>query len=218
MSPSTATQRAVSSPERISIRQQNKLSKRQQIKAAARAVFGEQGFDRATLRDIAGRADVALGTVLMHAQDKRDLVLLMYNDEIADLLETAEATIREERGFLESLLVFFRTFYRGYAENLTLARTYLQINFYTPSMNTATLEQHRAHKLKLIARIVKKAQVEGELRSDLAPEVMAKQILLLHRVAVRGWAAAEEPSVKRGIVELERILKLMIEGLAPRRR
>ena len=67
-------------------RERNKLDKLRRIKAAARELFLEQGYDNATTREIARRADVGLGTLFSYASDKRDLLFLIYNDmqEAAD--------------------------------------------------------------------------------------------------------------------------------------
>lgn len=196
----------------LSLRERNKITKRQQIKQAAREVFGARGYDGATLREIAKKADVALGTVMLYAQDKRDLVLLMYNDEIESLLKVAASKIHRSNSFLTNLIAFFRPFYEGYAKNLRLARTYLQINFFSGGMNTSTLQGHRAHKLRLIAEIIAIGQAEGMLRKDVSSATMAKQILYLHRAAVRAWIADEQPKVKDGLAELKKLLSLQIEG------
>lgn len=206
---------ARSDSKKPSRREANKFNKRQQIKLAAKELFGEQGYEGATLRDIANKAQVALGTVMLYAQDKKDLVLLMYNDEIENALKVAGGKITANRTVLENLCAFFQVFYDRYAENLRLARAYLQINFFAEGMNTATLKVHRAHKRRLATTIVEMGQAQGTLRSDVPAERMAEQILLLHRAAVRVWIADEQPSVKKGLAELKKILTLQIEGLSP---
>lgn len=199
-------------------REAKQFTKRQQIKLAAKELFGKQGYEGATLRDIASKAQVALGTVMLYAQDKKDLVLLMYNDEIENALKVAGSKITANRSVLENLCAFFQVFYERYAENLRLARTYLQINFFAEGMNTAALKVHRAHKRRLVATIVEMGQAQGSLRSDVPPETMAEQILLLHRAAVRVWIADDQPSVRRGLTNLKKILALQIEGLAARKK
>lgn len=198
--------------KKLSRREINKLNKRLQIKLAAKKIFGEEGFEGATLRDIANKANVGLGTVMLYAQDKRDLVLLMYNDEIEDALKIAGSKINASKTTLDNLISFFQVFYQRYADNLRLARTYLQINFFSEGMNTAALKVHRAHKRRLVATIIEFGQARGTLRTDIAPEKMAEQVLLLHRAAVRSWIADEKPNVKSGLSHLREILFLQIEG------
>ena len=67
-------------PASLRQRERNKLDKLRRIKAAARELFLEQGYDNATTREIARRADVGLGTLFSYASDKRDLLFLIYND------------------------------------------------------------------------------------------------------------------------------------------
>lgn len=51
------------------------VPKRALILDAAAAIFGERGFHRATVRDVARRAGVADGTIYNHFADKHDLLL-----------------------------------------------------------------------------------------------------------------------------------------------
>src|SRR5579864_2623878 len=68
-------------PATLGIRERNKLRKRQRIQVAVRELFSKHGYDEATLRGIAKRAHVALGTLFNYADDKRDLVFLIVNEE-----------------------------------------------------------------------------------------------------------------------------------------
>src|ERR1700731_4939730 len=76
-------------PSELGLREQNKLEKRQRIRMAARELFSKHGYDSATLRQIARRAHVGLGTLFNYAQDKRDLVFLIFNEELAAVTEQA---------------------------------------------------------------------------------------------------------------------------------
>ena len=66
----------------LGLREQHKLEKRQRIRAAVRELFSRHGYETATLRQIAKHAHVALGTLFNYAQDKRDLVFLIFNEEL----------------------------------------------------------------------------------------------------------------------------------------
>src|SRR5215510_7252691 len=88
-------------------RERNKLDKLRRIKSAARELFLEQGYDNATTREIAGRADVGLGTLFSYASDKRDLLFLIYNDIQEELTGKAFATPPAERAFLRQVMTSF---------------------------------------------------------------------------------------------------------------
>ena len=50
-------------------------TRRREILDAAAAVFGEKGFQRATMKDIAARAGIVPGTIYLYFQNKRDLLI-----------------------------------------------------------------------------------------------------------------------------------------------
>ena len=93
---------------RIGRRERNKLDKRERIRAAARDLFARRGYSAATMRDIAGRAHVALGTLFNYADDKRDLVFLIFNDILDELTERALAAPRPGEPLVEQLMAVFR--------------------------------------------------------------------------------------------------------------
>ena len=71
----------------LGLREQNKLDKRERIRAAAAELFKRHGYGAATMRQIAQRAHVGLGTLFNYAEDKRDLVFLIFNVELAAIIE-----------------------------------------------------------------------------------------------------------------------------------
>src|SRR4051812_26999144 len=101
-------------PEGLGRRQQNKADKLKRIKDAARDVF-LNGYDEATTREIAKRANVALGTLFLYAGGKRDLLFLVVNDDYAEIARRAAAAIRPEASLLANLLAMFRHLYAFFA-------------------------------------------------------------------------------------------------------
>ncbi|MDE1571149.1 TetR/AcrR family transcriptional regulator [Aquabacter sp. P-9] len=73
-------------------RARNKIDKLQRIKESATQLFIEKGFDDTTTREIAVRASVGIGTLFNYANDKRDLLFLVYNRDLENIVETASKT------------------------------------------------------------------------------------------------------------------------------
>jgi AcrR family transcriptional regulator len=95
---------AVESPQ-LGLRERKKRQTRQVIAETARHLFGERGFDRVTVAEIARAAEVSEQTVFNYFPTKEDLVywrLQSFEDELV-------ATIRE-REPSESALAAFRRF------------------------------------------------------------------------------------------------------------
>jgi AcrR family transcriptional regulator len=65
---------------------------RERIRRAAMALFREKGFDGATLREIAKRAEMGASSIYRHVQSKEELLI----DELEAIQETAWQRFREE--------------------------------------------------------------------------------------------------------------------------
>jgi AcrR family transcriptional regulator len=103
-------------------RERGKVDKRRRIMAAARTVFGEKGYDAATLREIAERADVAIGTLFIYATNKRDLLMMIVNDELDEISKTPQAPPESGHDVVDDLLAFFRQRYEFWVDDPELAR------------------------------------------------------------------------------------------------
>ncbi|TCS73544.1 TetR/AcrR family transcriptional regulator [Effusibacillus lacus] len=70
---------------------------------AAIDIFSDRGFDRATMDDIAARANVAKGTIYYHFKSKEDLFLFLVEEGIDLLQESVREMIRPEMKGIQKL-------------------------------------------------------------------------------------------------------------------
>src|SRR5580658_3438402 len=92
-------------------REANKREKLSRIRRAARDVFLRKGFEAATVREIAAAADVAFGTLFLYAKDKRDLLLLIFEEELPLISERAFRRAKPELPFIDQLMAYFTEVY-----------------------------------------------------------------------------------------------------------
>src|SRR5258705_4612277 len=88
------------------VRERKKLDKRERIRAAARALFAEVGYDEAALRQIAKRAEIGLGTLFDYVSNKRDLVFLICNEEFDAAVKEALAAALYEETLFDQLIAY----------------------------------------------------------------------------------------------------------------
>ncbi len=91
-----------------------------------RELFSKHGYQTATLRQIATRAHVALGTLSNYAQDKRDLVFLICNEELASGTDEALKASRSEKRLLGKLMGLCQPHYRFFGKTQALSRILLK--------------------------------------------------------------------------------------------
>ena len=80
-----------------------KDAKRAAMMQAALRVFAEKGYHTATIRDIVGSADVAVGTFYFYFPDKETLFVYLY-DETADfLVQAVQQAINTRKRFVQQV-------------------------------------------------------------------------------------------------------------------
>jgi AcrR family transcriptional regulator len=195
-------------------RERNKLDTRQRIRAAAHELFARRGYNAATMREIAKRADVALGTLFNYADDKRDLVFLIFNDVLDELTDRALAAPRPGDPLAEQLLAIFRCHYLELAKNPVLSRLLLQeLTFYSVGKEAERFHAIRARLIAGLERLVRAAQADGRIGTPAKPAFVARCIFFVYSAALRWWIASPRPDVRRGLAELRRLLALQLDGL-----
>lgn len=208
------TREAAKLAGKLGLRERNKLDKLERIKVAAAELFAEKGFDTATTREIAEAAEVGLGTLFLYAEDKRDIVFLIFNDELDRITDEAFASVDREAPFAAQLSKAFSVFYRAFSKNIPLTRILLkELVFFSKGMQAKRFYEGRARTINCITRLVEDALKSGKIVSDEKPEFISRNIFFLYAGAVRWWIAAERPSLARGIADLKRVFALQVRGL-----
>lgn len=204
----------------LGLREQNRLDKLQRIKTAAKELFAELGYDRATTRDIARRAHVGLGTLFNYVDDKRDLVFLIYNEELDRITDRAFGSTGRHGTLIDQLASAFGVFYREFAANPMLARILLrELNFYSEGRLAGDFQRSKRRTIGRIEQLITAAQQAGRLDAGEDAAFIALSIFFLYSGAVRYWIAAARPNPREGTAQLRRLLRYHLSGaLAGQRR
>lgn len=196
-------------------RERNKLDKLRRIKAAARDLFIAKGFDEATTREIAGAAGVGVGTVFTYAENKRDLLFLIANDELEDIAQAGESGIDRDVSCLANLMAFFGLHYAFYGRQPVLSRMMLrEMTFYDSGRQAARFQQIRERNIRNVGRIVALAAEAGALRGKEKPDFVGWIAFCIFQVELRRWLTTKE-SLATGMAQLERALRAFMAGLDP---
>jgi AcrR family transcriptional regulator len=208
-----------STDETPRFRESNKADKRRRIRNAAKALFSQQGYEATTLRQIAKHAGVALGTLSLYADDKRDLVLLIFNEKIPALNDRAEAAAEAGADdLLERLVRMFAVYAEDAASDLMFARIHHQLSYYSGGRHSQEYYAHRDRLFGIIERIIREAQEAGSIATKEDPAFIAKQVFFAFSACLRWWVASQNPKLADCLRDLRRALQFQIEGMKPVRR
>jgi len=201
----------------MGLREKKKLETRARIRAAAAELFTRHGYGAATMRQIAGRAHVGLGTLFNYAADKRDLVFLIFNEELNAITDVALAAPRPGQALEAQLAAVFAVHYRWLAAKPALARILLQeLTFYSSGKQAATFHGIRRRLIDGIEALVRRAQERKQIASAEESDLIARHIFFTYSASLRWWIAAPHPDPEAGIAELKRLLALQVSGLKAR--
>lgn len=146
-------------------RERARHEKHERIFRAASELFAEGGFEAVTTQQISDRADVAAGTLFRYAASKRELLLMVYNEEFRAALHDGTARAAREAepaGAIMALVEPTVTRAQEHAENSV---AYQRELLFGPAG-----EQYRAEGLALVARL------EAAIGAEIARTASARGI------------------------------------------
>lgn len=206
-------------PTAVGRRQANKEDKLRRIKDAARALFIAKGYDETSMREIARRAGVALGTPFSYAADKRDLLFLTVNDGLEEAALRAAAAVTETAPVRQNLLAAFLVVYEFFGREPRLARlTLREMQFYQVGPQAERFLQTRNRMIELSVRAIAIAQRNGEIRADEDARTIGMVVFSSFQMAIRLWLMRKRVRVDDGVSELARFIDVILKGLSPQDR
>jgi AcrR family transcriptional regulator len=201
----------------MSQRERNKSEKLRRIKKAALELFISKGFDEATTREIAVRAEVGLGTVFVYAETKHDLLFLIVNDDLRACVDKAAQLVRKDRSLLENLIVVLRLHYEYFAKVPELSRQVLrEMHFYRSGKQAVRFSETRERLVRLLTKLISQAMAERLIYSVESPEFVAQTIFALYQVNIRRWLMNDGLDLKNGLDNVSRQIMLVMTGLSAR--
>ncbi len=196
------------------LRARNKLDKLRRIKEAAEALFVAKGFDDTTMREIAVRAEVGLGTIFLYAKNKRDLLFLTINESLERVTQRAESTIDPKSPLVENLLSVAKLHYEFFGAQPALSRLVLrEMVFYDSGAQAMPFQKTRERLIHLFGHIVDLAAASGEVAPQEDALFVGWTLFCLFQVELRRWLARDTAHVRTGMRQLERAFELLVRGL-----
>ncbi len=168
---------------------ENKHSK---IISAATKVFAKKGFFNARISDIAKEAKVADGTIYLYFNNKYDILLSVFEEEVGKIVEKTDKLLSVEEDPRKMLEIYTLQHLMAMKKNKNLAEV-IQIEL---RQTNKVIKDYRNNKfgeyIGIIANIIKKGQQAGIYKIDIKPDI-AKRVYFgaLDEVS-RVWNASLE--------------------------
>jgi TetR/AcrR family fatty acid metabolism transcriptional regulator len=148
-----------------------KEDKHQKILDSAIKVFGDKGFFNARISDIAKEAKVADGTIYLYFNNKYDILLTLFEEEIQKLIIQIKDALAEEEDPRRMLHIFALNHMKLVIEKKELAEV-LQMEL---RQSSQPIIQYRntsfADYVNIISDIIHMGQEMNIFRTDLLPGI-----------------------------------------------
>lgn len=198
-------------------REQNKLDTRERIRDAAYALFLEQGFAETTTRAIAERAGIASGTLFNYADDKADLLFMVFHDRLQSATARQVRSLPRDRPLIERLLHLFAGPFSMYGETPALSAEFIRTLPGARGRNAAEVNALTFSFIATVAGVIREARERGEVDASVDPLFAARNVFSLYFGALISWLMGLAPTVEHALDPiLKDSLALQIRGFAPR--
>ena len=202
--------------DQISKRVRKKAEKLQRIKDAALALFLTRGYDEATTREIAKIAGVALGTLFNYAENKRDLLFLICNDELEATVIEAEQGIDPELSFLDNVLSIAEYHFIHFARRPEISRFALrEMYFYSSGKQVGRFKKSRDNLVKLFERVVEANLAKRTIGCAESASAVTSIIYALYQTEVRTYLSEAKPDPDAAKERFGQQIKILLNGLRP---
>jgi TetR/AcrR family transcriptional regulator, fatty acid metabolism regulator protein len=145
------------------------VNKHSKIIAAATKVFAQKGFFNARISDIAKEAKVADGTIYLYFNNKFDILLSVFEEEIGNLIAQVKKLLAEETDPRKMLEIFATKHLSVMKKNKHLAEV-IQIEL---RQTNKLIKDYRNNKfseyVNIISDIIKLGQEQNIYRADILP-------------------------------------------------
>ncbi|MBI5583942.1 MAG: TetR/AcrR family transcriptional regulator [Deltaproteobacteria bacterium] len=152
----------------ISRRQLQKEDTRRIIREAAYRLFAEEGYEQTTMRALAQKAGVGLGTIFKHFPDKPSLLVAAFQEDLGRVVQEAFRT-RPKKGLGRQLLHLTEKIYDFYGNHPRFSRTLVKEGLFLEGGYGQILDTQLLTFLQDVAELIRQAVENGELSAETNP-------------------------------------------------
>lgn len=187
--------------------------KHQKIIQAAVKIFARNGFFNSRISEIAKEANVADGTIYLYFNNKYDILISLFEEEMGKIITNMREELAKEENPLQQLEIFARVHLKIVEENRELAEV-LQVEI---RQSSKFMKEYRNKKfaeyVNIISSVIKKGQEQGLIREDVMPGILKRAFFGALDEMSRFWILS--PQKKYSIhTAAKQISDFFIRGIA----
>ncbi len=195
------------------LRERQKAETFKLILDSARVLFDEVGFEKTTIRAVAAKAEIGLGTIYKYFSQKNGMLAAAFHDDIYGIMEKGFQSLSNEMTLKEKLLHLAMTYYTFYAARPSLSKTYLTQMFQWDKKWMAKIMQIDAAYLEKIAGLIDDAIKKGEVKEDIDTQIAAMSYFSNYLYVLGAHVSLDTFQAESMIGMLDGFIDLLLSGI-----
>jgi AcrR family transcriptional regulator len=197
------------------VREEKKRRTRKAILQAAVQLFGDKGYERTSIDELARAAGVGKGTIYSYFQTKSEIFLAFCEDELDHVYaEVAEKTM-VDAPLPEQLMALFLGEFRYVTRHKDFGRLLLREMIFPKELTVERSKDLDNRYIDFLSTMCKKAQERGELRRDVDLLFVCGHFYALYLITVSAWYMGRLQTEDDVAEALQLLLQQSMEGLLP---
>jgi AcrR family transcriptional regulator len=197
-------------------RQSQKEATRQRVLDAARDLFDSHGYQGTTIREIAKRAQVSVGSVFTTFASKGEILSEVMQTRLDPLYAEIDRVMPHLRGSTaDRLRTMFAIHFEFEARHVRLFMSHIAAAYDWTLTEGARPYGRNARLQDAIRETLLKGQAEGDVRTDIDLQEVIDLLMSAYAWTYR-LVITHDADAKRMIAVMDRQIGLIAEGFAPR--
>ena len=190
-----------------------KKDTREAIIQASLEIFANKGYEKATVDEIAARANIAKGTVFYNFKSKEDIFFAIIEKGTSDFVKMVEERSTLGQTSTEKMEIVYDTafaFFSKYNKYCTILISELwRIRTRWNVEPTNILDRYK----QKVEQIFDEGQKSGEFRLDVQPKDIGLIVFFLAAVSSLSKAVSLDPNVDKNMFDRTRLI--LMRGIIP---
>jgi len=197
----------------VGVRNEQKAATREKVLDAARDLFNEIGYDETTIRAIAERAGVSVGSVFTTFASKAEVLSHVMNHRLSELYAEFDRVVPFLRGSTaDKLCSIFAIHYAFETRRVKLFLAHIAASF-SPSLDATTVPYGRNSRFKgMIVEMLDQGIDRAEVRADADLDLVLDTLMAAYAWNYRLAAQQSFDAVALTAI-MERQIGLIFDGL-----
>ncbi len=203
----------MSTPPLSTHRERQKAETRRLLLDAAHRLLDEKGYDGTTMRELAARAGVGLGTAFKHYPAKGSLVIAVYRDELYTAADALFDSLPAD-GLESQFLHLVEGLYSFFAARPALTRVMVTEATEQTGESAELSVSQLGEFMTEVRKLIDAAQSRGELRADVNAEVVAGAFFSFYYAGLVEGFTFPQVGVEVRMERFGRLVRQHMQGIA----